>query len=75
MSTTRDRPRAVSIVLKPEPETASRSHPIQVCDRRLKSLPNYDPFRCQPSEFICSCGRHWVHVCDEAEGCFYSDES
>jgi len=48
-----------------------RQHGILHCDARLRSLPNYDPFRCQPPEFICACGRRWVHVCDEAEGCSY----
>src|SRR5436190_2775129 len=23
--------------------------------------------------FHCSCGRIWEHVCDEAEGCFYTE--
>ena len=53
-------------------EISEISHPISACDKRLQSLPNFDRFRCQPPEFICACGRRWVHVCDEAEGCFYA---
>lgn len=47
-------------------------HPVSSCQERLRSLPSYDPFLCRPSQFICACGRRWVHVCDEAEGCFYA---
>lgn len=46
-------------------------HGIGECDKRLRSLPNFDPFHCKPPEFICACGRHWEHLCDEAEGCMY----
>lgn len=49
-------------------------HSSQDCEKRLLALPNYDRFRCTPKEFICACGRRWVHVCDEAEGCFYALE-
>lgn len=52
------------------PETAY-VHGIGECDKRLRALPNFDPFRCKPPEFICACGRHWEHLCDEAEGCMY----
>lgn len=41
------------------------------CDAELRADPRYDPFRCRPDWFKCSCGRRWVHICDEAEGCFY----
>lgn len=40
------------------------------CDAVLRADPSYDPFRCQPSQWMCTCGRAWAHVCDEAEGCF-----
>jgi len=46
-------------------------HPIAECDRLLRALPGYDQFRCTPKAFDCSCGRRWVHVCDESEGCWY----
>jgi hypothetical protein len=52
---------------KPPP----RQHGILHCEARLRSLPNFDQHRCQPPEFICACGRRWVHVCNEAEGCSY----
>lgn len=48
------------------------THPVSVCDARLKALPNYDRFRGLPRQFICSCGRFWVYVDDEAEGDFYT---
>lgn len=46
-------------------------HSITACDRELRADPRFDPFHCTPSEFVCSCGRVWEHVCDEAEGCSY----
>lgn len=46
-------------------------HRITDCDRELHADPAFDRFRCQPKVWVCSCGRTWVHVCDEAEGCSY----
>lgn len=55
----------------PEPPVV---HPPAHCDRVLRAFDGYDRFRCQPLRFTCTCGRVWVHVCDEAEGCFYVQE-
>lgn len=41
------------------------------CDAQLRADPAFDPFLCRPSEWTCTCGRRFVHVCDEAEGCFF----
>lgn len=38
-------------------------------------LRNFYPRQSQAQEgeiFICTCGSEYVHVCDEAEGCFWS---
>jgi hypothetical protein len=46
-------------------------HTLSECDRELHNDSRYDPFHCRPDWFTCSCGRKFVHICDEAEGCFY----
>ena len=51
-------------LLDPPPDPLAHS-----CDRELRADPAYRPFTCQPVEWQCSCGRRFVHVCDEAEGC------
>jgi hypothetical protein len=48
-------------------------HPIRVCDRLLRDSPLFDPSHCRPEQFVCICGRTWIHVCDEAEGCSYME--
>lgn len=47
----------------------SKRHSLRQCERELKNRADYDKFRCRPAVFVCSCGRRWDHVCDEAEGC------
>jgi hypothetical protein len=47
-------------------------HSIFECDRLLQADPTYDRNRCQPEHWTCTCGRKWQHVCDEAEGCCYT---
>ena len=44
---------------------------VHSCDAELRADRAYDPFRCKPTEWTCSCGKRFVHVCDEAEGCFF----
>lgn len=53
------------------PDGSDYVHGIRTCDKRLRSLPNFDQCHCQPPAFLCSCGRLWEHLCDEAEGCMY----
>lgn len=48
---------------------------VHSCDAELKADPSYDMFRCRPVEWTCSCGRSFVHVCDEAEGCSWEATS
>lgn len=47
--------------------------PRHDCDAELRASWDFDPFRCEPRSFRCSCGRTFVHVCDEAEGCSWVD--
>jgi hypothetical protein len=47
-------------------------HELAECDRQLRADPAYSPSGCEPAEWTCVCGRKFVHVCDEAEGCFYA---
>jgi hypothetical protein len=54
--------------------TQLRGHGIATCDRLLRADTNYNANRCTPARWTCECGREWVHVCDEAEGCFYTEE-
>lgn len=45
---------------------------VHDCDAELRASQDFNPFRCRPEVFECSCGKTWHHVCDEAEGCFYT---
>lgn len=56
---------------KRKPGGAVKRHPISMCDKLLRRDPSYNANRCQPERWTCECGRRWVHVCDEAEGCSY----
>lgn len=52
------------------------THTPADCDRELRADRRHDPNRCDRlPEFDCPCGRTWVHICDEAEGCFYAEAS
>jgi hypothetical protein len=49
----------------------TRDHRPADCDRELRASGRLDPSFCLPDSWTCSCGRRYVHICDEAEGCFY----
>lgn len=51
---------------------SSYVHDMGVCQDNLHARPEFDRFRCQPQTFDCDCGRHYEHVCDEAEGCSWT---
>lgn len=55
-------------------EATTARHGLSECDRLLRVDHRYSPTRCQPDRWTCpGCGRAFVHVCDEAEGCFYAE--
>lgn len=62
-------------MLKPAPPEPFVQHPVTHCDRVLRTSDSFDRFTCNPLRFVCTCGRVWFHVCDEAEGCFYVMET
>lgn len=49
-----------------------RGHTLADCDAELRASAEYNPFRGQPQEWTCSCGRRFEHVEDEAEGDFWA---
>lgn len=57
--------------LPPPPPDPPVDHPPRHCDKKLRAFDGYDRHKCEPARFTCTCGRIWVHICDEAEGCFY----
>lgn len=62
------RPNDSSVVERP-------IHTRADCDKAIRADRRYHPNHCDwLPRFECACGRVWLHVCDEAEGCFYEQE-
>ncbi len=51
-----------------DPPAAEAAHD---CDTELRADPAFRPSQCKPETFMCSCGKDYAHVCDEAEGCWW----
>lgn len=48
-----------------------RRHALTECERLLSLAAAFRPRNGRSTLWMCECGRAWVRVCDEAEGCFW----
>jgi hypothetical protein len=52
---------------------APRHKDLRACERELlRRYPGHAQAR-DGERWTCSCGRHFVHLCDEASGCSWSE--
>jgi hypothetical protein len=45
--------------------------PQHSCDAEIRATGPSSLIALDGDLWACSCGRLWVHICDEAEGCYW----